>query len=90
VVERKNIFVHDIARTMFLEAKLPVKFWKEVVAAIVYIINRAQLQANSDNTPYELWKGRPTFVKHFRIFGRKCFMKINDYSLGKFYSRIDA
>jgi transposase InsO family protein len=43
VVERKNRSVQETTRTMLLEAKLPDKFWKEVVVATVYIMNRAQL-----------------------------------------------
>ena len=27
------------------------------------------LRNNTDKTPYELWKGRPKNVKHFRVFG---------------------
>jgi hypothetical protein len=39
--------------------------------------------------PYELWKGIPTSVKHFRIFGSKCYIKRYDEDLGKFESRTD-
>jgi hypothetical protein len=38
---------------------------------IVHIQNKIMLRNNNDKTPYELWKGRPTNVKHFRVFGRK-------------------
>ena len=34
-------------------------------------------------------KGRPASVKYFRVFGSKCFIKINDDSPGKFDSRFD-
>jgi hypothetical protein len=33
------------------------------------------LRNNTDKTPYELWKGRPTNVKHFRVFGSKFYIK---------------
>lgn len=42
---------------------------------------------NSDKTLNELWYGKPPTVKHFRVFGRKCFNKNNDEKLGKFESR---
>jgi hypothetical protein len=41
VVERKNITVQKMARTMLNEAKLPKTFWREVVTTTVYILNRA-------------------------------------------------
>ena len=75
---------------MLLEAKLVETFWKEEVAATVYIINRTQLRVNSDKTPYELWTGRSASVGHFKIFGSKCYIKINDEHLGKFHARTDA
>jgi transposase InsO family protein len=89
VVERKNIIVQEAARTMLNEAKLPDKFWRDAVYTTVHILNRAQLRVNHDKTPYELWFGRPTSVKHFRVFGRKCYIKRDDDNLGKFDSRSD-
>jgi hypothetical protein len=39
--------------------------------------------------PYGLWKGVPTNVKHFIIFGSKCYIKMEDNKGGKFYSPVD-
>eukprot|EP00253_Pinus_taeda_P014397 PITA_14397 len=47
------------------------------------------LKENRDMTPYELWKGRPTNVKYFRVFGSKCYIKREDQETGKFDSRVD-
>jgi hypothetical protein len=44
---------------------------------------------NTDETPYEIWKGRPANVKHFRVFGSKCFIKREDGRMEKFDSRVD-
>jgi len=74
---------------MLLEAKLAQTFWKEAVAAAVCTINRAQLRVCSDKTPYELRTGRSTAVGYFKIFGSKCYIKINDDHLGKFHDRTD-
>jgi len=43
VVESKSGYVQNTTRTMLLAADLHPKFWTEVVGAIVYTINRAQL-----------------------------------------------
>jgi len=53
----------------------------------VDILNKAHVQVNNDKTPYALWFGMPTTVKHFRIFGSKCYIKNNDDKIGKFESR---
>jgi len=47
------------------------------------------LKNNGDKTPYELWKRRPTNVKHFKLFGRKCYIKREDVGMGKFDSHVD-
>jgi hypothetical protein len=36
-----------------------------------------------------LWKGRPTNVKHFRVSGRKCYIKIEYGRMVKLDSRVD-
>jgi hypothetical protein len=64
-------------------------FWTQVVHTSVHIQNRVMLRNNTNKTPYELWKGRPTNVKHFRFFGRKCYIKREDGRMGKFDSHVN-
>eukprot|EP00253_Pinus_taeda_P029688 PITA_29688 len=78
-----------MARTMLLTANLQPKFWRKAVGTVVYTLNRTQLRPNYEKPPYELWKGRPASLKYFKIFGSKCFIKINDGSPGKFDSQVD-
>jgi transposase InsO family protein len=89
VVERKNITVQEAARTMLNEAKLPKIFWRDAIHTIVHILNRAWLRPNHEKTPYELWFGRLASIKHFRIFGSKCYIKNDEDNQGKFYPRSD-
>jgi hypothetical protein len=89
VVERKNMTVQKMAQTMLMDSKLTDIFWTREVHTIVHIQNRVMLRNNTDKTPYELWKGRPTNVKHFRVFGSKCYIKREDDRMGKFDSRVD-
>ena len=56
---------------------------------IIHIQNRVMLKINIEKTPYELWKGRPTNVKHFRVFESKCYIKREHVIMGKFDSRVD-
>ena len=44
---------------------------------------------HSDKTPYELWYGRPASIKHFKVFGSKCYIKNNNKNLGKYDDRAD-
>ena len=73
-----------MTRTMLDESKVPKRYWKEVVQKIVYILNRAQLKLKTKYTPYELWYGHLTFVKYFRIFGSRFFIKNSYDKIGSF------
>ena len=52
-------------------------------------MKRGLLRSGSDKTPYELWIGRSVNVKHFRIFGSRCYIKRDDRKIRKFDSRVD-
>jgi hypothetical protein len=58
VVERNSMTVQEMARTMLKDSKLGDIFWAHEVHTMVHILNKGMLRSNSDNTQYELWKGR--------------------------------
>jgi hypothetical protein len=74
---------------MLNKEKLSNNFWKEAIYTIAYILNIGKIRVNIKKTPYELWEGRPTSFKCFKIFGSKCYIKQDDEDLGNFYSRED-
>jgi hypothetical protein len=78
-----------MAITMLNDSKLSDIFWGQEMHTTIHILNRGLIRSNSDNTPYELWKGRLNNVKHFKMFGRKCYIKREDKKIGKFDSRVD-
>ncbi|MDL1135883.1 hypothetical protein PS057_21335, partial [Yersinia pestis] len=74
---------------MLTESKLADKYWKEAIHTAVYIQNRCLIRPHEDKTPYELWFGRKATVKHFRVFGSKCYIKRLEQNPGKFDERAD-
>ena len=56
---------------------------------VIHIVNKWLPKSGSDKTPYELWIGRSTNFKHFRVFGSGCYIKRDDRNIGKFDSRVD-
>jgi hypothetical protein len=76
-------------RTMLMDSKLTDVFWVQVVHTSLHIHNKGILRNNSDKNPYKLWKGRPTNVKHFRVFGIKFYIKREDDMIEKFDSQVD-
>ena len=74
---------------MLNDSKLDDKFLGLAVHISVHIMNGGLLRSGSEKTAYELWTGRSTNVKHFRIFGSRCYIKRDDGNIGKFDSRVD-
>jgi transposase InsO family protein len=89
VVERKNKTIQEMAQTMLMDSKLTDIFWTHAMHTTIHIQNRVILRNTNDKTSYELWKGRPTNVKHFKVFGSKFYIKREDRRMGKFDSRVD-
>ena len=46
----------------------------EAVNTACHTVNRVYFRPGTKKTPYELWKGRKSNVKYFRIFGSTCFI----------------
>jgi hypothetical protein len=74
---------------MLMDSKLTYVFWTHAVHTTIHIQNRVMLKNNIDKTTCELWKGRPSNVKHLRVFGSKCYIKREDGKMGKFDSHVD-
>jgi hypothetical protein len=81
--------VQKMAQTMLMDLKLKDIFWTREVHTTIHIQNRVILIRNTEKTLYKLWKGRQANVNHFRVFGRKCYIKREDGEMEKFDSRVD-
>jgi hypothetical protein len=77
VVERNNMAVQEMAQTMLMDSKLTDIVSTREVHPTVHIQNRVMLRNNTRKTPYELWKGRPTNVKHFIFLEENATSKEN-------------
>jgi hypothetical protein len=83
-VERKNITLLDIARTMLDEYKTSDQFWAEAVNTACYAINRLYLHRILKKTSYELLNGKKPNVSYFRVFDSKCFILVKRGRKSKF------
>ena len=89
MADRKNNIVLEMARTMLSDSKLNNKFWWHSISTTIHIQNRGLHRLNTSKSPYELWIGRPTNVKYFRVFGSKCYIMRDDGKLEKNDCRLD-
>ncbi|KAK2423598.1 cysteine-rich RECEPTOR kinase [Trifolium repens] len=74
VVERKNRTIQESARVMLHAKALPYHFWAEAMNTACYIHNRVTIRKGTSVTLYELWRERKPSVKHFHVFGSKCYI----------------
>jgi len=87
--ERMNIIVQQMARAIIDDSGTRKTFWVQSTHTAINTLNKAHVNVNSDKTLYEHWYGKTHTVKHFRLFGRKSFIKHNDEKIGKFEGRED-
>ena len=69
VAERMNRTLVESVRSMLANAKLPRKFWAEVLSTAAYLRNRSPTKAVQGMTPVEAWTGERPDVSHLRAFG---------------------
>lgn len=81
--------IQDAERTMSREENLQEVSWREVIHTIVYTLNRVLFINKFGKTSYELWYGRIPYVKYFKVFGSKCYIRRDEGNLGNFDSRAD-
>ena len=84
IVERKNITLQEMTRTILHENNLPTYFWAEGVNTSCYVLNRVFIRLSLDNTPFELWKNKKPNISYFKVFGSKCFILNTKDNLGNF------
>ncbi|KAL0455815.1 UNVERIFIED_CONTAM: Retrovirus-related Pol polyprotein from transposon TNT 1-94 [Sesamum latifolium] len=68
VAERRNRTLLDMMRSMMASSKFHKSLWIEALKMAVYILNRVPTKAVS-KTPFELFKGWKSSLRHVRIWG---------------------
>jgi hypothetical protein len=83
VVERKNRHIVEITHAMLNEKNLPNYFWAEVLATVVYIMNRTPITTIHGMTLKEKFTGKKPDVLHLRVFGSIAYVHIHDEKRSK-------
>ncbi|GJZ04007.1 putative ribonuclease H-like domain-containing protein, partial [Tanacetum coccineum] len=89
VAKRRNRTLIEAARTMLVDAKLPVTFWAEAVNTACYVQNRVLVTKPLNKTPYELFNGRALAIGFLRPFGCHVMILNTLDHLGKFDAKGD-
>ena len=86
VVERRNLTIMGLVRSMLKGKKLPLELWGEAVTTCTYVLNRLATKSLRGKTPYECWYGRKPSVNHLRTFGSLVHVKVTE-NVGKLEDR---
>ncbi|UYV65298.1 hypothetical protein LAZ67_3003857 [Cordylochernes scorpioides] len=73
--ERFNRTIVELARTMLIDSKLPLKFWSESVKVAVHINNRIKIK-EMNTTPFEIYKGWKPNIVYLKRFGSEAYVHI--------------
>nr|GEW32344.1 hypothetical protein [Tanacetum cinerariifolium] len=90
VVERKNMFLIEAARTMLADSFLPTTFWVEVVNTACYVLNRILVTKPKNKIAYELLTGKQPIISYLRLFGCHVTILNTIDQLGKFDGKSDS
>lgn len=87
ILERKNISIFNMARSMLKAKKIPKHLWGEAILIVVYIINICLTNKLNNKTPHETWSGLNPSVGHLKIFGTSCFRQVHEKLIRKLDDR---
>ncbi|KAI3718085.1 hypothetical protein L6452_18933 [Arctium lappa] len=74
---------------MLGQSDLPLFLWAEVVLTACYTQNRSIIHRRFGKPPYSLINNRTPSIKHFHIFGCRCFVLNDRESWNKFRPEVD-
>jgi transposase InsO family protein len=84
VVERKNMTLIDMLKTMLGEYKMLELFWSEARNTTCHAIKHLYLHRLLKKMSYELLTGNKPNVSYFRVFGSKCYILVKRGRHSKF------
>ena len=90
MVERRNMTLLGMTRSILKHMDCPNYLWGEAVRHATYLINRVATRVLISKTPYEALKNKKPNVDHLRIFGCVSYAKVDTPHLKKLDDRSRA
>ena len=75
VAKRRNCTLMDMVRSMMCFADLPISFQRYGLETVAYILSRVSSKSIIVSTPFEIWKGRKSNLKHLKIWSCLAYVK---------------
>lgn len=86
-VERKHRHILNVARALFLQAGLPIRFWGEAISTANHLINLTLSKMLHGFTLHEVLFGQKPSYDHLRVFVSSCHVHQNARDKDKFGAR---
>ncbi|KAE8733468.1 hypothetical protein F3Y22_tig00001120pilonHSYRG00022 [Hibiscus syriacus] len=87
VVKRKHQHLLVVARALYFQSKVSIKFWGDCLLTATYLINRLPSPALSNKSPYKVLYGHLPDYSRLRAFGCLCFVSTLKSQQDKFSAR---
>ncbi|KAL4291591.1 hypothetical protein GQ457_14G021780 [Hibiscus cannabinus] len=87
VVERKHQHLLVVARALFFQSRVPIRFWGDCVLTATYIINRLPTPILHNKSPYEVLYAQAPSYSNLMTFGCLCFVSTLKANRNKFTER---
>lgn len=87
LVERKHRQIIEAGLSMLAHVSMPLTYWNDVFATVVYLLNRLPSQPLNNISSYEkLFKVLPSYA-FLHVFGCLCFPNLRPYNTHKLQYR---
>ncbi|KAL4332389.1 hypothetical protein GQ457_07G007410 [Hibiscus cannabinus] len=87
VVERKHQHLLNVARTLKIQANLPLLFWIDCISHAALLINMTPTPILDNKTPFEILFQKKPKVGHLRVFGCLAYASVLPKPTTKLHSR---
>ncbi|KAL4303976.1 hypothetical protein GQ457_10G014420 [Hibiscus cannabinus] len=87
VVERKHQHLLNVARTLKIQANLPLIFWIDCVLHAALLINMTPTPVLQNKTPFEILFQKKPKITHLRVFGSLAYASVLPKPVTKLHSR---
>lgn len=87
VVEHKHQHLLNVARVLYFQSQVLVKFWSDCMLATTFLINVTPPLLLNHKTPYEILYKKAANYSSFRVFGCLAFVSTLTAHRNKFQPR---